>query len=139
MEEETMELKEGLLEEVAYHLEEIDKLENGSKEQQAMVQDLKLLVDALNVMNKNELDALNEAERREIEKLKNEKLYELEKQKASLGWQRVVFEMSKIAVPLIVSGLLYEHFQNKVLDFEENGRVTSTAGRELHLPKFWKG
>lgn len=138
MEEQQMELKDALLEEVAYHLEEIDKLENGSKEQQAMVQDLKLLVDALNVINQNELNALNEAERREIERMKNEKLYELEKQKAGLGWQRVTFEMAKILIPSIVSIAAYDYFQRRIIDFEENGRLTTTASRELHLPKFMK-
>lgn len=138
MDNDEMSLKEGLLEEVAYHLEEIDKLENGSKEQQAMVQDLKLLVDALNVMNKNELDAMNEAERREIERIKNEKLYELEQQKTHLGWQRVTFEMAKIVVPTIISIAAYDWFQRRVIDFEENGRLTTTASRELHLPKFMK-
>lgn len=136
--EEQMELKDALLEEVAYHLEEIDKLGNGSKEQQAMVQDLKLLVDALNVINQNELNALNEAERREIERMKNEKLYELEKQKAGLGWQRVTFEMAKILIPSIISIAAYDYFQRRIIDFEENGRLTTTASRELHLPKFMK-
>lgn len=136
--EEQVELKDALLEEVAYHLEEIDKLGNGSKEQQAMVQDLKLLVDALNVINQNELNALNEAERREIERMKNENLYELEKQKAGLGWQRVTFEMAKIIVPSIISIAAYDWFQRRIIDFEENGRLTTTASRELHLPKFMK-
>lgn len=136
--EEQMELKDALLEEVAYHLEEIDKLGNGSKEQQAMVQDLKLLVDALNVINQNELNALNEAERREIERMKNENLYELEKQKAGLGWQRVTFEMAKILIPSIISIAAYDYFQRRIIDFEENGRLTTTASRELHLPKFMK-
>lgn len=138
MEEQQMELKDALLEEVAYHLEEIDKLGNGSKEQQAMVQDLKLLVDALNVINQNELNALNEAERREIERMKNENLYELEKQKAGLGWQRVTFEMAKILIPSIISIAAYDYFQRRIIDFEENGRLTTTASRELHLPKFMK-
>lgn len=138
MEEDVMSLKEGLLEEVAYHLEEIDKLANGSKEQQVMVQDLKLLVDALNTMNQAELNAMNESERREIERIKNEKLYELEKEKSKLGWSRVAFEMAKVMLPTIVSIAAYEHFQKRILEFEENGRINSTAGRELHLPKFWK-
>lgn len=138
MEEQQMELKDALLEEVAYHLEEIDKLGNGSKEQQAMVQDLKLLVDALNVINQNELNALNESERREIERIKNENLYELEKQKAGLGWQRVTFEMAKILIPSIISIAAYDYFQRRIIDFEENGRLTTTASRELHLPKFMK-
>ena len=138
MEEDVVSLREGLLEEVAYHLEQIDLLENGSKEQQAMVQDLKLLVDALNTMNQAELNAMNESERREIERIKNEKLYELEKEKSKLGWQRVTFEMAKVMLPIIVSIAAYEHFQNRIIDFETNGRLTSTAARELHLPKFWK-
>ena len=136
--EENVELKDALLEEVAYHLEAIDQLENGSKEQQTMVQDLKLLVDALNQINQNELNALNESERREIERIKNENLYKLEQEKSKLGWQRVTFEMAKIIVPSIISIAAYDYFQRRIIDFEENGRLTTTASRELHLPKFMR-
>lgn len=136
--EEQMELKDALLEEIAYHLAEIDRLENGSKEQQAMVQDLKMLVDSLNAINQTELNALNESERREIERIKNENLYKLEQEKAKLSWQRTTFEMAKIIVPSIISIAAYDWFQRRIIDFEENGRLTTTASRELHLPKFMK-
>ena len=136
--EEQIELKDALLEEIAYHLAEIDRLENGSKEQQAMVQDLKMLVDSLNAINQTELNALNESERREIERIKNENLYKLEQEKAKLSWQRTTFEMAKIIVPSIISIAAYDWFQRRIIDFEENGRLTTTASRELHLPKFMK-
>lgn len=136
--EENIELKDALLEEIAYHLAEIDGLANGSKEQQAMVQDLKMLVDSLNAINQTELNALNESERREIERIKNENLYKLEQEKAKLSWQRTTFEMAKIIVPSIISIAAYDYFQRRIIDFEENGRLTTTASRELHLPKFMK-
>ena len=136
--EEQIELKDALLEEIAYHLAEIDRLENGSKEQQAMVQDLKMLVDSLNAINQTELNALNESERREIERIKNENLYKLEEEKSKLSWQRTTFEMAKILIPSIISIAAYDYFQRRIIDFEENGRLTTTASRELHLPKFMK-
>ena len=124
--EEQMELKDALLEEIAYHLARIDDLDNGSKEQQAMVQDLKMLVDSLNAINQTELNALNESERREIERIKNENLYKLEQEKAKLSWQRTTFEMAKIIVPSIISIAAYDWFQRRIIDFEENGRLTTT-------------
>lgn len=136
--EEPVELKDALLEEIAYHLAAIDDMGDGSKEQQAMVQDLKMLVDSLNAINQTELNALNESERREIERIKNENLYKLEQEKAKLSWQRTTFEMAKIIVPSIISIAAYDWFQRRIIDFEENGRLTTTASRELHLPKFMK-
>lgn len=131
-------VKAGLVEEIAYHLEEIDKLSNGSQEQQRMVDDLQKLVDSLNKLNQADYDAYDKQERREIDRLKNQALYDLEKKKSELSWQRVTFEMAKIIVPTVISIGAYEHFQRRILEFEETGRINSTAGRELHLPRFFK-
>lgn len=136
MDKEMDNVKAGLVEEIAYHLEQIDLLSNGSEEQEKMVSDLAKLVDALNKINQTEYNALDQLERRNLDKWKNEMLYELEQEKNRLRWDRVSFELSKILVPALISVFSYKYFQGRVLDFEENGRITSTAGRELHLPKF---
>ena len=138
MEREVENVKAGLIEEIAYHLEEIDKLSNGSQEQQRMVQDLNGLVAALNQLNQSEYERLDKEGRRKLDDKKNQALYELELKKSELSWKRVTFEMAKIIVPTIISIGAYDYFQKRVLEFEENGRINSTAGRELHLPKFLK-
>lgn len=138
MDREVENVKAGLIEEIAYHLEAIDLLSNGSQEQQRMVDDLTKLVDSLNKLNQTEYDKLDKDGRRKIDAMKNQALYELEQKKSELSWQRVTFEMAKIMVPTIISIGAYEHFQRRILEFEETGRITSTAGRELHLPRFFK-
>lgn len=138
MDREVENVKAGLVEEIAYHLEQIDLLSNGSQEQQRMVDDLSKLVDSLNKLNQTEYDKLDKDGRRKIDAMKNQALYELEQKKSELSWQRVIFEMAKIMVPTIISIGAYEHFQRRILEFEENGRINSTAGRELHLPRFFK-
>lgn len=127
MENEIDSMKAGLIEEISYHLEEIDKLENGSKEQSTMVQDLKELVLLLDTLNKTDQS-----------KLKDKELIDLERDKMKIGWKRAAFEMAKVTVPTIVSIVAYDIFQKRVLDFEEHGRLTSTASHELHLPRFFK-
>lgn len=138
MDREVDNVKAGLIEEIAYHLEEIDNLANGSQEQQRMVDDLTKLVDSLNKLNQTEYEKLDKDGRRKIDTMKNQALYELEQKKSELSWQRVTFEMAKIMIPTIISIGAYEHFQRRILEFEETGRITSTAGRELHLPRFFK-
>lgn len=76
-------------------------------------------------------------EHREIEKERNAAAIAAEDHKQQLSWQRVAFEMAKILAPVGISSALYLHAQNKVFDFEEHGRITSTPGRELHLPKIF--
>ncbi len=127
-----------LMEEITRHLVEIENLPSGSQEQQRMVDNLQKLVNSLNQINQTEYDGYDKQERREIDKLKNQALYELERKKSEMSWQRVTFEMAKIIVPTIISIGAYEHFQKRILEFEETGRITSTAGRELHLPRFFK-
>ena len=138
MEREVDNVRAGLIEEIAYHLEEIDKLSSGSQEQERMVSDLTKLVDSLNKLNQTEYERLDKESRVKLDKAKNRALYELELKKSELGWQRVTFELAKILIPAAISVGSYAYFQGRVLEFEENGRINSTAGRELHLPKFLK-
>ena len=94
------------------------------------------------VRHNQEMESLEkdkQADHRRIEEDKNRANLELEKEKQKVTWQRVAFEIGKIAVPLALTIIHYNGAQKRVFDFEEHGRITSTAGRELHLPKiFWK-
>lgn len=135
MDKDVESIRDGILEELAYHFEHIDRLGDGSKEQQAMVQDAKALIDAFNSLCQTENDALDKSERRKLDKMKNDAMHELELEKSKLGWQRVTFELVKILLPAVISVGSYSYFQKRILKFEETGRITSTGGRELHLPK----
>lgn len=53
---------------------------------------------------------------------------------------KILIESLKVG-GLLTSGLIsiiaYNYFQNKVIKFEETGRLTTFAAKELHLPKFF--
>lgn len=80
------------------------------------------------------------AEHNRVEQERNETNIQLEKEKQKLTWQRVAFEFGKVILSAGISAVVFFKAQEKVLKFEETGRITSTAGRELHLPKLpsWK-
>ncbi len=65
----------------------------------------------------------------------------VEHEKNEMPTWKIALEVAKLAIP-VVSGVMsivaYDKFQKRMFDFEENGHICSTAGRELHLPKFWK-
>lgn len=131
-------LKESLLDELAHQLELIGKLKPGSEEYEACMRGINDLTKSVNSLDQTEMDAFDKQERREADKVKNQQLLELEKQKSKLSWDRVTFEMAKIGVPLIGSGILYLIAQRNVFQFEETGRIVTTGGRELHLPNIWR-
>jgi len=131
-------LKEGLLDELAHQLELVGNLSPGSDEYEACMKAINDLTKSINSLDQTEMDAFDKQERREADKVKNQQLFELEKSKAKLSWDRVGFEMAKIGVPLVGSGILYLIAQRRVFQFEENGRIVTTGGRELHLPNIWR-
>lgn len=96
------------------------------------------LIEQMNVARQTELDALDKEERRKLEREKNETLIRVEKEKQKITFARAALEMAKIVVPSVISVVAYSVFQKRVLIFEKTGRVCSTAGRELHMPKFMK-
>ena len=135
------ELRNKLLEEVDRHLKIVGALENGSKEQQIAVGDLTKLVETINSLQETEWEFYDKQERRDLDKAKNEALAEIERKKQELSWKRVLFEYGKVFGPALLTIWAYNFLQNKVLKFEETGRITTRAGMELHLPnlpKIWK-
>lgn len=96
------------------------------------------LTELLITADKDGYDYHDKEERRRIEEKKNDAAAEVEREKAKLTWGRVGLELGKVIAPILVSFAGYNVFQKRVLKFEETGRIVSTAGRELHLPKFLK-
>lgn len=129
----------GMLERaVQAQLEKVETLDAGSKEgKEALVKSLHL-VELLIATDKDNADYYDKQERRRIEEDRNKAMNETERDKQKLTWGRVGLEMAKVVVPIVVSFAGYNVFQKRVLKFEETGRISSTAGRELHLPKFMK-
>lgn len=112
--------------------------ENNAAERGYLISDACRLLDKLSEDEKLRLETLDKEERRNLEAMKNETLSEIEKEKAKISWKKVLFEMSKLLGPVIITMLGYDIFQRRILRFEETGRIASTAGRELHLPRFMK-
>ena len=128
-----------LLEEAAQvQLEAVKSMDATTKEgNEALAKSIRL-VELLITTDKDNADYYDKQERRRIEEERNKAMDATERKKQELTWGRVGLEMAKVVVPLVVSFAGYNVFQKRILKFEETGRLTSTAGRELHLPKFMK-
>lgn len=121
-------------------LNEISEHDAGSKERRACHEEVMDLA-KLQLDNRRLAEEYNDkAERRRIEENKNLEASEVEKGKQRIGLERWVFEFLKLGLTIGIGTWSYFKAQRTVLDFEEHGRITSTAGRELHLPKltWWK-
>lgn len=119
-------------------LENIEALNTESKEGKDALTKSIHLVELLASIDRDADEYHDKTERRRIEEKRNDAQNETERDKQKLTWGRVGLEMAKVVVPIVVSFAGYNVFQKRVLKFEETGRITSTAGRELHLPKFGK-
>lgn len=128
-----------MLEEAAQvQLKNVETLDAGSKEGKEVLAKSIHLVELLITADKDNAEYYDKQERRRIEEERNKAQNETERDKQKLTWGRVGLEMAKVVVPLVVSFAGYNVFQKRVMKFEETGRISSTAGRELHLPKFIK-
>lgn len=119
-------------------LEQVEMLDPESKEGKEALTKSIHLVELLITTDKDNADYYDKKERRRIEEERNKAQNQTEREKQKLTWGRAAFEMAKVVVPMVGSLIGYNIFQKRVLKFEETGRITSTAGRELHLPRFTK-
>lgn len=119
-------------------LKNVENLDLESKEGKESLAKANTMLELLIAADKDNADYYDKQERREIEKQKNEAQITVERDKQKLTWNRIGFEMAKVVVPTLMSIFAYDIFQKRILKFEETGRITSTAGRELHLPRFLK-
>ncbi len=123
-----------LLEEaVQNQLRQLSDFDTTSKEGKEALTKSCNLVELLLTTDRDNAEYYDKEERREIEKMKNE----TERDKQKLNGGRVALEMAKIIIPSLITMIGYNVFQKRVMKFEETGRVSSTAGREMHIPKFW--
>lgn len=123
---------------VQKQLEAVEEIETDTKEgKEALTKSIQL-TELLVSVDRDQNDAWDKQEKRRIEEERNKASNNVEIQKQSLTWGRVGLELGKVVVPILVSFAGYNVFQKRILRFEETGRISSTAGRELHLPKFMK-
>lgn len=73
-----------------------------------------------------------------IESMRHDHNMDIERLKRKENASRIAIEVGKILIPTVVPIVAYNLFQKRILKFEETGRLSSTAARELHLPKFFK-
>ncbi|WP_287643438.1 hypothetical protein [Bacteroides sp.] len=135
MTEETYNLLEGAAQ---FQLRKVTEIDPGTEEGREHLAKAIHLVELLINTDRDIADDYDKQERRKIEEERNKAMNEIERDKQKLTWGRVGLEMAKVVVPLVVSFAGYNVFQKRILKFEETGRLTTTASRELHLPKCFK-
>lgn len=123
---------------VQVQLQNVVELEPNTKEGKDALAKSVALVELLVSVDKLSFESVDKEERRRIDEERNKAADETERQKQEITWSRVGLELAKAIAPILVSFVGYDVFQKRVLKFEETGRISSTAGRELHLPKILK-
>ena len=96
------------------------------------------LAEALNAIDQTKNKSEDDQNRQTLEEYRIRSANEVEVQKCKRSVSDYVLEAFKVIAPTVISLVGYNLFQKRVLLFEENGRIVSTAGRELHLPNFFK-
>lgn len=139
MTEKTMKLLEERVQENLEVLLEDDKWEMAPQKRAAIVEEANSILDRLIQAEKDNADAWDKDQRRRIEIRKNKDAADIEKLKiTSMPWKRVLVELAKVSIPAILSGGLFWAAQTRVLNFEETGRFTSTASKQLGAPRIFK-
>lgn len=135
MKETTYELVEEMLVDC---LKQMKGRDVGSKERASLKAEAIELAGVLHDIDHDNLEYWDKEDRRAVEREKTEANVEMEKEKGKMDPVRVALEICKIVIPVVVPLFAYDVFQKRLMTYEETGRVTSTAGRELHLPRIFK-
>ena len=101
------------------------------------VQDVTKMIEKLVEAETANEKALEDQERREIDRTRNESSADIERLKQRIDWRRMILEAAKIIVPTVLPLVIWRISYKEMLQFEETGRFTSTASKELHLPKIF--
>lgn len=134
MKEQTMELLERKLVE---RLEGVDTMAYDSKERSILHRESMDLVDKIVAAEHEAYEYFDKEDKRAIERQKIETNVEIEKTKADVNWKRFVLEAGKVVVPVVVAVLghiAYDKYQARVMEYEKDGTIRTTAGRGLRLP-----
>lgn len=115
-----MELKEMLTNEATRQLEDLRNLPSGSQEMGAAIDDLTKVTKAIVDLEKVEIEKRNDELERES---KDAELIDQKKDR----WIKLGITAAQIVLPLLSYALLME----RMIEFEENGAVSSNAFRNL--------
>ena len=139
MTDHTIRLLESEIQDQIEKLDEYDiSDEKGAKAKSLAINDVTKLLERL-----TEAEIANEKwydneERREIDRQRNNNMLLVEAEKNKLDWKRGILEGAKVVIPALVSLITLRKWGikfDKMLKFEETGHFTTSASREVHLPK----
>lgn len=134
MKEETMELMER---ELVDRLERIGTMDAGSGERLTLHRESMDLAEKIIAAEHEAYEYFDKEDKRAIERQKIETNALIEEAKADVNWKRFVLEAGKVVVPVVVAVLghiAYDKYQTRVMEYEKEGTIRTTAGRGLRLP-----
>lgn len=137
MTDETLDMIEQLIVE---HMQWLEEHSIDDEHRSEVMRELEILLEKRGNIDRTNLEYYDKEERRRIEEQRNEATKEIEEKKQGVNWQRAAFELAKVTIPTVIGAILYSKESNKMYEFEETGRVNSTAGRRHSnvLPRFLK-
>lgn len=112
--------------------------EKGGKVRTKILSETNTLLEKLTAIEKDNMEYWDKEKRREIEQEKNETMASIEQEKQHITWQRVGFEMAKVAVPVVLGSIFSLVLHSNTMKFEESGTYTSWSSRHLPTPKIFK-
>lgn len=118
-------------------LQKLLEIKDDTADEQTL-KEVELIGKQIDLFQKTAIDTHDKNEKRRVDEEVRKAQVEVESSKSKLTAGRVIFELSKVLLPTALSIGAYAYFQKILLQFEETGRLTSSASRGLNLPKFWK-
>lgn len=135
MEVRTLKLMENVLQ---GYLEDLQTGELDKEGEERGLKIIELMSKQMDVHERTASEIYDKEERRRIDEERNKATAKTEAEKIQLTWKKVLFELAKVVIPTGLSIGAYHVFQKRLLQFEETGRLTSSASKGLNLPKFWR-
>ena len=109
--------------------------ENARKQE---IENATKIVEVLNAIDQTTHKSEDDQDRITLEQKRIQTTNEVELQKCKRKAGDYALEIFKVVVPIVITCAAYGVFQERLLVFEKDGRVVSTAGRELHLPNLFR-
>lgn len=132
-------IREKLTDELISVLDAISEMAVGSKEHQTAVSTATTLVSAINEIDATSHENLDRQERRRIDEEKNCRLSDIEMAKTKMTWSKFLSESGKILLQTMPTALLWANTymlcQDRMFEFEKEGRLLSDASRQLPLAR----
>lgn len=112
---------------------------NDEDEKEANIEQATELIDRVITIEKDEKDALDKEERRKLEKEKIESSNQIEKYKRIRTFGEYAFEITKVAVPVIIGSLATIGMAHYMGELDEKGVIKDRNRWNLiKLPHFMK-